>query len=149
MAKRDKYNPDYKNLYPGIEISSEVMNVLTCSDRKMKYMEVEIKHGVFCQDTGEFIPTREDSWERLCDEEQMEFVSPAPAPEEIAVHNDEIDRLCMALKQLNPQEYALIYALFFEGLSERDYARRTSIPPMTIHNRKIKIQEKLKKLMEN
>ena len=36
MAKRDKYNPDYKELYPGEKISPEVLKVLKQSDRKMK-----------------------------------------------------------------------------------------------------------------
>ncbi len=152
MAKRDKYNPDYKELYPGEKISPEVLKVLKQSDRKMKYMEVEIKHGVFRQDmnakTAAFAPTREDSLDRLLDDEKMDFVSAVPSPEETAVHSDEINRLCAALKRLNPEEYALIHALFFEGISERAYAARVGSHYMTIHNRKVKIQEKLKKLLE-
>ncbi len=152
MAKRDKYNHDYKELYPREKITPEVLKVLKQSDRKMKYMEVEIKHGVFRQDmnakTAAFAPTREDSLERLLDDEGVEFISSIPSPEETAVHGDEINRLCAALKRLNPDEYALIHALFFEGISERAYAARIGSHYMTIHNRKVKIQEKLKKILE-
>ncbi len=152
MGKRDQYNPDYEKLYPGVEITPEIAKVLKQSDRKMKYMEVEIKHGAFRLDpdmrTAAFTPTREDSLDRLLDEERIDFVSAIPSPEETAVHNDEIDRLCTALKKLTPDEYALIHALFFEGISERAYAARTGKHYMTIHNRKVRIQEKLKKHLE-
>ena len=43
MSKRDKYAPDYGKLYPGVQISPEVMRVLTGSDRKMKYCEYDLK----------------------------------------------------------------------------------------------------------
>lgn len=149
MAKRDKYNPDYQKLYPNAEISAEVMKVLVQSDRKMKYMEVEIKLGTFLQDSAEFVPTREDSLDRLIDEGKMDFPSLEPTPEEIAIQHDEIDQLSSALKKLNPEDFALIHALFFEGKTEREYAKRTGTPYMTIHNKKVRIQEKLKKLLEN
>ncbi len=149
MAKRDKYNPDYQKLYPNVEISAEVMKVLVQSDRKMKYLEVEIKHGTFLQDSAEFVPTREDSLDRLIDEGKMDFPSLEQTPEEIAIQHDEIDQLSSALKKLNPEDFALIHALFFEGITEREYAKRTGTPYMTIHNKKVRIQEKLKKLLEN
>ena len=38
MAKRDKYHPDYKKMYPGEDITPTVLSVLKQSDRKMKYM---------------------------------------------------------------------------------------------------------------
>ena len=81
MANRDQYNPDYEKLYPGAKITPEVAKALQQSDRKMKYMEVEIKHGVFRQDldakTAQFTLAREDSLERLFYDESMEFVSHA------------------------------------------------------------------------
>lgn len=149
MARRNKYNPDYKKIYPGVDISPLVLKTLQQSDRKMKYMEVEIKQGIFKQDTADFSPSREDSLERLREEKRIEFPSSERSPEEIAVHNDEIDRLCKALQELKPEEYDLIHALFFEGLTEREYAEKTRTAPMTVHNRKVQIQKKLKNLLEN
>lgn len=43
MAKHDKYHPDYSKLYPGIESRPEILAVLKQSDRKMKYIEVDLK----------------------------------------------------------------------------------------------------------
>lgn len=149
MAKRDKYHPDYKKLYPGEEITPEVLESLKRSDRKMEYMEVDLKQGSFRQHAAQFAYSREISLDQLRDEEEIDFLSPSLSPEEIAVHIDEIDRLCKALKKLEPEEYALIHTLFFEGISERQYAKETGIPLMTISCRKNKIQRKLKKLMDS
>lgn len=45
MAKRDKYHPDYKKMYPGEDITPTVLSVLKQSDRKMKY-GVEISQTI-------------------------------------------------------------------------------------------------------
>jgi len=149
MAKRDKYHPDYKKLYPGVEIAPEIEKHLKRSDRKMRYMEVEIKHGTFRQDTAAFIPTREDSLDRLMDEEHMDFASPDPSPEEIAVHNDEIDRLCRALKKLRPEEYELIHEVFFEDKTEGTLAQRAGITQQAVSKRLKRIYRKIKKFMKS
>lgn len=153
MANRDQYNPDYEKLYPGAEISPEVVKVLKQSDRKMKYLEVEIKHGVFRQDldakTAQFTPAREDSLERLFYDESVEFVSHAPTPEEIAIHNDAVGRLRKALAMLSSDEQALIKALFEDDLSERQYAKQLGLSQKAVNKRWHKIREKLKKLMNS
>lgn len=149
MAKRDQYHPDYKGLYPNEDISPAIMTALKRSDRKMEYMEVDLKQGPYQQDSAEFTRCREDSLERLIQEEGMEFAAPGPSPEEIAIRHDEVERIRKALLLLEPEEYALIWALFFEGLTIRAYAKRMGCPTMTIYNRKAQIQKKLKKLLEN
>ena len=149
MPKWGKYHPDYAKLYPGEEITPEVLESLKRSDRKMEYMEVDLKQGCFRQNAAEFDSSREISLDQLRDEEEMDFHSSALSPEEIAIHNDEIDRLCKALKKLDQEEYALMHTLFFEGISMRQYAKEAKIPLMTISCRKSRIQKKLKKLMES
>ena len=153
MAKRDKYNPDYQKLYPGVVITPEIAEVLKRSDRKIRYMEVDIKHGVFKQDSSvqaaAFFPTREDSLERLIDEEGMSFVSPEASPEDVAVHNDEIERLCTALRALKPEEYALIHAVFFENITEKALAKQAGITQQGISWRLQRILSKIRFFMEN
>ena len=152
MAKRDKYHPDYKKLYPGEEIAPEVMKLLKRSDRKMEYMEVDLKQGVFRQEsstqTAVFIPSREDSLERLQEEDKEEFTSTAHSPEEIAVHNDELDRLHRAMEMLDSEEYELIHALYYEGISEATLAQLAGITQQGISWRLKKILAKIKKFME-
>lgn len=153
MANRDQYNPDYEKLYPGAKITPEVAKALQQSDRKMKYMEVEIKHGVFRQDldakTAQFTLAREDSLERLFYDESMEFVSHAPTPEEIVIHNDAVERLRKALALLSSDERALVKALFEDCLSERQYAKKLGLSQKAVNKRWHKIKEKLKKLMNS
>ena len=153
MAKRDKYNPDYEEMYSGENITLEILSVLKQSDRKMKYMEVELKQGAFHQDpatqTAVFIPSREDSLERLQEEDKEEFTSTAPSPEEIAIHNDELDRLRKARTLLLPDEQALVKALFDDGLSEREYAKMLGISQKAVNKRWHKVRAKLKKFMKN
>ena len=43
MSKKDKYLIDYKKLYPGVDIPPEVLDVLKNSDRKMMYVELDLK----------------------------------------------------------------------------------------------------------
>ena len=151
MAKNDPYHPDYRHLYPGIEDCPEILTVLKKSDRKMEYMEVDLKTERFLQDqaagTTAFLPSREDSVDRLIDEEQMQFTTDELTPEEILLHNEEIHLLRAALAKLSPADAKLICALFYEGLSERQFSQQTGIPFMTIHNRKVRILKTLRKLL--
>jgi len=151
MSQRDKYNPDYKKLYPGIEIRPEILEVLEKSDRKMKYMEVELKTETFVYDADQeiarFLPSREDSYERLLSEDQQ-FAASEDSVEMVTVRNAQIGRLKQVLPMLDPEEAALIHALYYENVSERQLAKQSNTPYMTIHNRKRRILAKLLKLME-
>lgn len=152
MSKRDKYNPDYEKLYSGEDLTPALLNVLKQSDRKMKYMEVELKRGAFRHDastqTAVFVPSREDSLERLREEDKLEFASTAPSPEEEVVHNDELDRLRKALKRLEPEERELVKVLFFDGKTEREFAESLGISQKAVNKRWHKIRSKLKKFMK-
>lgn len=69
--------------------------------------------------------------------------------EEEAIKEISIEKLHQALKQLDDEEYRLIFELFFNGRSERSLARDLDVHPMTIHSKKAKILQKLKKIMKN
>ena len=59
---------------------------------------------------------------------------------------DELHR-CLAL--LDKPDRQLIQGLYFEGLSERKYAKRVGIPQQTISDRKRRVLSRLKKFLEN
>ncbi len=151
MPKYDQYHPNYKKLYPGIEDKPEILAVLKKSDRKMEYIEIDLKSEqlVQNQETGVavFLPSREDSYDRLCDEEQAQFASSDLTPEAVVLHNEELRLLRAALMKLEPSDAELILALFYRGLSERQLSRETGVPYMTIHNRKVRVLKILKKIM--
>lgn len=77
MPKNDKYYLDYVRMYPCLKEHRDILQVLRESDRKMKYMEVELKQEQCITDqarqTITFLPSREDSYERLSDENGQEF----------------------------------------------------------------------------
>ena len=153
MYHDSQYNPSYSDMYPGIEISKEVREVLEKTGRKMRYMEVELKRERFRQDqtgmTIEFIPSREDSVERMQDEDHIEFQSDGLLPEESVIHDEILEELYDALERLSPSEIELVKALFFEGVTERVYASKIGISQVGVHKRWQKIREKLKKFLKN
>lgn len=58
------------------------------------------------------------------------------------------DKLKSALLLLAEDEQKLIREIFYEGLSERTLAEKYGISQVAIHKRKVKILEKLKKMMK-
>lgn len=53
--------------------------------------------------------------------------------------------LRLSIAQLAPSEQELITALFYDGMTEREYAIKSGIPQKTINDRKRRILLKLKK----
>ena len=67
--------PDYKSLYP--EASDEIIEFLVKSDRKMEYQQYDLKRErrIINKESksGVYIPSREDSLERLI-ESNTQFI---------------------------------------------------------------------------
>lgn len=145
---RKKIN--YRKLYP--DASNEIIAVLEKSDRKMEYQQYDLKVERSRKDpsTGilRYIPSREDSYERLL-EESRQFEAGGETVEDAAVKAVLIEKMLSCLKSLSPQEQELITELFFKGKTERQVSKMTGIAQRTIHDRKTRILGKLKKLMEN
>jgi DNA-directed RNA polymerase specialized sigma24 family protein len=148
MAKFNK-KVNYREKYPGL--SDEIIEVLVKSDRKMEYQQYDLKIErdkiEYPKGTVTYIPSREDSFERLL-EENRQFADDTESVEETAVKAVMIEKMLSCLKLLAPEEQELIIELFFKGKSERQLSAEAGIPYMTIHDRKVKVLSKLKKLME-
>ena len=43
MSYANKYYPDYKKLYPGVEITPDILAVLRASERQIRRFEEELK----------------------------------------------------------------------------------------------------------
>lgn len=147
MAKFERM-PNYRAMYP--DASNEVIDCLKKGHRKMEYMEYDLKVERCCVNaknkTVTFIPSREDSLERLLDEDKQ-FKDSGETPEEIVIQAVMIRKMMDCVALLPPAEQELIEALFFQGKTEREYSECRGIHYMTIHNRKVKILAKLKKMM--
>ena len=72
----------------------------------------------------------------------------SPPVDEAVVQKIMIEKLNESLVLLNQAERDLIKALFYDGFSEREWASTTGIPQKTINDRKQRILNKLKKLIE-
>ena len=59
-----------------------------------------------------------------------------------------IEKMRLCLDLLPEEDKRIIKALFYDELSERELSEKTGFHNMTIHNKKMKILGKLKKLME-
>lgn len=147
MARRIKIN--YRKRYP--EASDVVIEVLEKSDRKMEYQQYDLKvercHIDSLNRAVTYIPSREDSYERLI-EENRQFAVDGESVEDAAVKAVLIEKMLSSLMLLKQEEQELIKELFFKGKSEYQLAAETGIPRMTIHNRKRRILSHLKKLIE-
>jgi len=146
----DKYYPNYEKLYPGVEITPEVLAVLRQSDRKMKYMEYDLKVETPIKDeNGDVVgllPSREDSYERLLEMEKQ--FSGVCTPEELYEEKEEVEELYRCLDLLDADERALIDARFFDGITEREYGKRIGLSQKGVNKRKDKILAKLRALLE-
>lgn len=148
MAKPYKI-PDFRKLYP--EASEEVIAVLRTTERKMQYQEYDLKTERTMIDhqtqTIRVIPIREDSYERLL-EQDVQFEGENQI-EELVIQNIQLEQLHQALALLSEDEQYLIRQLFFEERTERDLAEELKIYHNAVHKRKNRILKKLKNILEN
>ena len=118
----------------------------------MKTFRTHERHEQYVADTDDDSQYVSLSLSSIEDETGDEFVEESVPDEDVdserdALHNYDLERLRIALKTLTLDEMDIIFPLYFidNPLSERDYATMLGIPQMTLHDRKIKIIEKLKK----
>ncbi|MSA02024.1 sigma-70 family RNA polymerase sigma factor [Lactonifactor sp. BIOML-A3] len=134
-----------------VEVTNEVYTAYMQGDRKMRYFENDLKTERFVLgekgQVVQVIPSREDSLDRLMDENAQQFAH-EESVENTVLHKLEVDKLHTALTMLAPEEQALIQALFFEEKTERQYAEELGVYRNAIHVRKTRILKKLKKLLE-
>ena len=117
----DPYRVDYLKIYPCLKERPDVLEVLKKSDRKMKYMEVDLKSEQRRKNAENgaesYVPSKEDSLERLVYSAKCQFADDAEGVEDAVIRIDDLCRLRAALDRLSEEERFLIYALFFDERS--------------------------------
>ncbi len=135
-----------------VEVTDEVYAAYMQSDRKMRYFENDLKTERFVLgkegQVVQIIPSREDSLDRLMDENAQQFSGGEESVENIVLHKLEVDKLHTALAMLTSEEQALIQALFFEEHTESELAVKLGISQPAVYKRKMKILKKLKSFLE-
>ena len=135
-----------------VEVTDEVYAAYMQSDRKMRYFENDLKTERFVLgkegQVVQIIPSREDSLDRLMDENAQQFSGGEESVENIVLHKLEVDKLHTALAMLTSEEQALVQALFFEEHTESELAVKLGISQPAVYKRKMKILKKLKSFLE-
>lgn len=130
-----------------VEVSDEIHEYLTTSDRQMRYCDEDRKQSDWDIDMENEkvteIPSREDSFERLTDigKELADITSDF---REQAIKKVMLDQ---ALSKLSDEEYYLITQLFYLQRTERDMADELGLFRNAVHSQKQRILKKLKKLL--
>lgn len=142
--------PDFRKLYP--EASEEVIAVLRTTERKMQYQEYDLKveRTVVDQEnrTVEQIPSREDSYERML-EQNMQFAEDVASAEEQALKNIQTQQLHKALLLLSDDERDLIERLFFQEQTEREIAAVYGLSQNAVNKRRKRVLDKLRELIKD
>ena len=109
----DPYRVDYLKIYPCLKERPDVLAVLKKSDRKMKYMEVDLKieqRRKNAENGAEsYVSSKEDSLERLIYSAKCQFADDAEGVEDAVIRKDNLRRLRAALDQLSEEERVLIH----------------------------------------
>ena len=133
-------------------MDEEVYQVYMQGDRKMRYFEADLKteRTILAEDgtVQRVIPSREDSLNRLMDDNARQFSDDSESVEDAVFRRLAEDELHRALEKLTDEEYALVYALFFEGKTERAYAKELGVSQAAVHKKKQRILKKLKEILK-
>ena len=103
-----------------VEVTSEVFLAYSQSDRRERYIAEELEPGKLLS----LDKLRED---------------------EVPLGELGVEQEPSMLSELNEEEKGLIQALFFEGVSAREYARRLGVYHRTVIYRRDKLLEKLRR----
>ncbi len=132
-----------------VEVSDEIHEYLTTSDRQMRYCDEDRKQSDWDIDMKNEkvteISSREDSFERLTDigKELADITSDF---REQAIKKVMLDQ---ALSKLSDEEYYLITQLFYFERTERELARELHIAQQNINKSKHRILCKLYEILKN
>ena len=74
-----------------------------------------------------------------------EFIDDGQNPLSLMVEAEEVPELHKAICQLNEEDRLLIEAIYYKGISEREYAKVQGVAQPTIHWKKVRILKNLKK----
>ena len=132
-----------------VEVSDEIYEYLTTSDRQMRYCDEDRKQSDWDIDMenekATEIPSREDSLERLTDIGK-EFADLTSDFREQAIKKVMLDQV---LTMLSDEEYYLITQLFYLQRTEQDLASELKKTQQNINKIKQRILCKLYELLKN
>ena len=134
MADKEKYVIKIQGKL--IEVSEDVYYAYFRMERQERWQEEKKQeHGVVSYDAL-------DNGETVGAEAVPDLIS--PSLEDLAIETELHNRLHHALEALPRAERELIQAIYFEGLTEKEYAQRSGMSQTGVSYRRRKILSKLK-----
>ena len=147
MSKNCEERANYYLYIDGqaVSVSEQVYRAYQHYERKEEYFFYDLKTEKFQKETATFLPSREDSYERLL-EKDRQFAASGVSVEEQAVSSVWLAAL---LQRLSEDEKEILYKIYFEEKSERIVSAEMGISKTALHQRKVKLLQKLKNYLEN
>ena len=108
-------------------------------ERQAYLRKLDIKHGLLSIDAFD---SEDDNGADYIQAETEDVA-------ETVAHLLMLDKLRSVIPMLPEKEQELIQALFFKGMTEREYAKECGVSQVAIHKRKNRILAKLKIFLEN
>ena len=146
MSKKREERANYYLYINGqaVPVSEQVYRVYQHYERKEEYFSYDLKTEKFQKDTATFLPSREDSYERLL-AANHQFASAGSSPEEEAVSSLWLADL---MRGLSPEERDIITQLYILDKSERQACAALRLARTTFQRRKEALLEKLRNLLD-
>ena len=147
MSKNREERANYYLYIDGqaVPVSEQVYRAYRHYERKEEYFSYDLKTEKFQKETATFLPSKEDSYERLL-EKDRQFAASGVSVEEQAVSSVWLEEL---LQCLSAGERVILHKLYFEDKSERNVSIELGISKTALHHRKVKLLQKLKNFLEN
>ena len=124
----DPYRVDYLKIYPCLKERPDVLEVLKKSDRKMKYMEVDLKieqRRKNAENGAEsYVSSKEDSLERLIYSAKCQFADDAEGVEDAVIRRSS----CRACGTSAGSTMQAAEANLSSSLASRDSAAKRRCP---------------------
>lgn len=131
-----------------VEVSEEIYEYLIKSDRRIRYVEEDLKRNTYIIDSENekvtVIPKREQSLDKLM-EIGMDFSEDTTDFQDSMILKIMLEK---AMSNLSDEERYLITQIFYFNRTERELAQELGIKQSNINKKKHRILEKLHKLLE-
>lgn len=136
-----------------VEVNEAIYKAYIQGERKMRYFESDLKteHTIYYPDgtIKRLVPSKEDSFERLVNENYIQFADDSAVIEDTIIHNEEINQLRGAMDSLSKKQKDLLYLRYWQNMSQAEVAKIFGTTQQSISYQERKILSLLKKSLNN
>lgn len=130
-----------------VPVSEEVYRAYKHFERKEEYFTYDLKAEKFSKKTASFLPSREDSYERMMEANQQFVIQEVSVQVQVEKLLD-AEMVKKVLSFLNSEERELINLLFYQEKTEQEVGILLHISQQAVNKRKQAVLIKLRKLLK-